>query len=68
MFEIVGDITNVQVIAAGRGIRRLKILRKRYGGRRWRKLKEVLPFGWRTDLFGGRRSTGTRRTAWAGED
>ena len=27
MFEIVGDITNVQVIATGRGIRRLKNLR-----------------------------------------
>lgn len=39
MFEIVGDITNIQVIATGRGIRRLKNLRKRYGGRRWRKLK-----------------------------
>ena len=39
MFEIVGDITNVQVIATGRGIRRLKTLRKRHGGRHWRKLK-----------------------------
>jgi hypothetical protein len=39
VFEIVGDITNVQVIATGRGIRRLKTLRKRYGGRRWRKMK-----------------------------
>ncbi len=39
MFEIVGDITNVRVIATGRGIRRLNILRKRYGGKRWRKLK-----------------------------
>jgi hypothetical protein len=39
VFEIVGDITNIQVIAAGRGVRRLKNLRKRYGGRRWRKLK-----------------------------
>ena len=39
MFEIVGDITNIQVIATGRGIRRLKKLRKRHGGRRWRKLK-----------------------------
>jgi hypothetical protein len=39
MFEIVGDITNVQVIATDRGIRRLKTLRKRHGGRRWRKLK-----------------------------
>ena len=38
-FEIVGDITDVEVIATGRGIRRLKHLRKRYGGKRWRKLK-----------------------------
>jgi len=36
---LLGDITNVQVIATGRGIRRLKTLRKRHGGRRWRKLK-----------------------------
>ena len=36
-FEIVGEITNIQIIATGRGIKRLKHLRKRYGGRRWRK-------------------------------
>jgi hypothetical protein len=29
VFEIVGDITNVQVIATGRGIRRLPTLGKR---------------------------------------
>ena len=39
MFEIVGDITNIQVIAIGRGIRSLQKLRKRHGGKRWRKLK-----------------------------
>jgi hypothetical protein len=39
LFEIVSDITNVQVIATGRGIRRLKTLRKRHGGKRWRKLR-----------------------------
>jgi hypothetical protein len=39
VLEIVGDITNVRVIATGRGIRRLKNLRKRHGGTRWRKLK-----------------------------
>ena len=39
MFEIVGEITNVHVIAKGRGIRRLRSLRKRHGGSRWRKLK-----------------------------
>jgi hypothetical protein len=38
-FEIVGEITDVKIIATGRGIRRLKHLRKRHGGRRWRKLK-----------------------------
>jgi len=38
-FEIVGEITNIQIIATGRGIKRLKHLRKRYGGRRWRKLR-----------------------------
>ena len=39
--EIVGDIIDIETIATGRGIRRLKHLRKRYGGRRWRKLKGV---------------------------
>jgi hypothetical protein len=39
--EIVGDITDVETIATGRGIRRFKHLRKRFGGRRWRKLKGV---------------------------
>ena len=38
-FDIVGDITDVETIASGRGIRRLTHLRKRHGGRRWRKLK-----------------------------
>jgi len=39
VFEIVGDNTNVQVIATGHGIRRLRALRKRHGGSRWRKVK-----------------------------
>ena len=38
-FQILGEITEIEVIATGRGIRRLKFLRKRYGGRQWRKLK-----------------------------
>jgi hypothetical protein len=38
-FEIVGEITDVETIAVARGIRTLKALRKRHGGRRWRKLK-----------------------------
>ncbi len=38
-FEILGQIADVEVIAAGRGIRTLAELRKRYGSGRWRKLK-----------------------------
>jgi len=38
-FEIVGTVTQVELIASGRGVRRLKFLRKRYGGRNWRKMK-----------------------------
>jgi hypothetical protein len=40
-FELVGPIRDTQPIAAGRAIRGLARLRKRYGGRRWRKLKGV---------------------------
>ena len=39
MFEVVGEITDIEIIASGRGINRLKHLRKRHGGRWWRKLK-----------------------------
>jgi len=40
-FEILGEIAEAEVIARGSGLRRLKVLRKRYGGRNWRKLKGV---------------------------
>jgi len=45
VFEIVSDIANVRVIATGQGIRRLKTLRKRHGGRRCANWKGMLPFG-----------------------
>ena len=38
-FEIVGEISEIETIAQGRGVRRLKILRKRSGGKHWRKKK-----------------------------
>lgn len=38
-FEIVGEITDVEVIAVGTAIRDLAWLRKKYGLGRWRKLK-----------------------------
>jgi len=41
-FEVVGEISEVETIAAGRAIRQLRRLRKAYGGRRWRKCKGVV--------------------------
>ena len=38
-FEVVGHIANVEVIAAGPGIRVRSFLRKAYGRGRWRKMK-----------------------------
>ena len=40
-FEILGDVTDIQVIATGTGIRDRTRLRKIYGRGRWRKLKAV---------------------------
>jgi hypothetical protein len=38
-FEVLGEITDVEVIAMGHAIRDLARLRKRYGKANWRKLK-----------------------------
>jgi len=38
-FRIVGEITDVETIATGSGIRELARLRRRYGRGRWRKRK-----------------------------
>ena len=40
-FEITGNITRIATIAAGRGVRDRKRLRRRYGAGRWRKLKGI---------------------------
>ena len=40
-FEIVGSISDIEIIAVGPGIRILPLLRKLYGRCRWRKLKGV---------------------------
>lgn len=40
-FEIVGDLTDVETFAAGRGIRELARLNRVYGRGRWRKRKGV---------------------------
>ncbi len=40
-FELVGEITEVETIATGRGVRDRSRLRKLYGGNRGRKVKGV---------------------------
>jgi hypothetical protein len=40
-FDIVGDITGIETIATGSGIRERSRLRKRYGRGRWRKRKGI---------------------------
>ena len=40
-FEIIGEIENVETIAAGGKIRDIMRLRKQYGAGRWRKLKGI---------------------------
>jgi hypothetical protein len=40
-FEVVGPISEVEIIAAGSGIRIIALLRERYGKGRWRKLKGI---------------------------
>ena len=38
-FEIISEITDIEIIAKGRGIHDLARLRKKYGPGNWRKLK-----------------------------
>lgn len=38
-FEIIGEITDIEIIAAGSAIRDIARLKNRYGAGRWRKLK-----------------------------
>jgi hypothetical protein len=38
-FEIIGEVTDIEIIAKGRGIHELARLEKKYGRGQWRKLK-----------------------------
>ena len=49
-FEIVSEITDIETIAAGTGVRDRARLRRQYGRGRWRKLKGVA----RVRLLSGR--------------
>jgi len=39
MIEIIGEISDIEIIAVGRSIRNLASLQRQYGMGRWRKLK-----------------------------
>lgn len=41
VFDIIGQITNIETIAIGSNIRELKLLREIFGRGRWRKLKGI---------------------------
>ncbi len=64
-FEVVGEISDVETIAAGSGIRDLTRLRRVYGRGRWRKLKGVaqVQLGKVESVWPS--FTGTKRTASA---
>lgn len=40
-FEVIGDISEIEIIAVNLSIRELASLKANYGGRRWRNLKGV---------------------------
>jgi hypothetical protein len=40
-FKVIGQISDIEIIATGKAIRELRRLRKHYSGRRWRKMKGV---------------------------
>jgi len=52
-FEIIGDITKVEIIAIGGNIRDIMRLRKQYGSGQWSKLKGIA----RTRLQSGKECT-----------
>jgi len=40
-FEVISEITDIEIIASGSAIREIARLRKQYGRSRWRKLKGI---------------------------
>jgi len=49
-FEILSEISEIETIASGRGIRELNRLQKRYGRAKWRKMKGVCEIQLRSGL------------------
>lgn len=62
-FEIIGEISDVETIAEGMGIREIARLRKKFGSGRWRKLKGIATIRLATDGYAGAKSIGLSFTA-----
>ena len=41
VFDVIGQISEIEIIAVGTSIRELKLLREQFGRGRWRKLKGI---------------------------
>ena len=61
-FEIIGEITEIEIIAVGRKIRELARLKRRYGAGRWRKLKGVAHLRLRSGEYDWLNCIGMKRT------
>jgi hypothetical protein len=64
IYQLVGEIYDIEVIAVGRSIRELKRLRKVYGRGRWRSSKELHQSDFLMVRYIEANSIGMRRTAW----
>jgi hypothetical protein len=65
IYQLVGEIYDIEVIAVGRSIRELKRLRKVYGRGRWRSSKELHQSDFLMVRYIEANSIGMRRTALA---
>ena len=66
-FQLVSEISGIELIAAGGSIREIKRLRKVYGRGRWRKLKGIAKIQFSNGRYTKESCTGMRRTELAGK-
>jgi hypothetical protein len=63
-FEIIGEITNIEIIAVNHSIRILPILQEQYGQGRWRKLKgQTTPSSYKMVILAKQKYIGLKLTA-----
>ena len=65
-FEIISEITDIEIMAVGTKIRELARLRRKYGPGRWRKLKGIAQVRLRSGKYGWLNCIGMRRTELVG--